>query len=179
MLLRVAAQWNWLGDAEDLLWRLISRYPGEKWARDGLARMLLSDGRTRSLMALYGQEAQASPADLSAKNNLAMLALLLDARELRPHELAREVYLKSPANPFYASTYAFSLHIQDKSADALKVFQRLKPQELEQPSIAVYYGMVLQATGNSNKAKKYLDLASKAPLLPEERKLVDRARAGV
>src|SRR6266536_1192526 len=50
MLLRLAAQWNWLGEAEDLLWRIVNRYPGENWARVGLAKILLADGRTRSLM---------------------------------------------------------------------------------------------------------------------------------
>jgi hypothetical protein len=35
---------------------------------------------------------------------------------------------------------------------------------------------VLEATGNRLKAKKYLDLALKAPMLPEERKLVESAQ---
>ena len=178
MLLRLAAQWNWLGEAEDLLWRIVNRYPGENWARLGLAKILLADGRTRSLMALYSQQAKTNPSDISAKNNLAMLALLLNAQELKPHVLAHDVYLKAPTNPAYVSTYAFSLHLQDRNADALKVFERLKPNELEDPAVAVYYALVLQAAGNHERARKYLDLAVRARLLPEERKLVAQARSG-
>jgi thioredoxin-like negative regulator of GroEL len=178
MLLKLVAQWNWLGEVEDLLWRIVSRYPSENWARVGLSHVLLADGRTRSLMTLYSQQVKANPSDFSARNNLAMLALLLNAQELRPHDLARQVYQKGPANPAYASTYAFSLYLQDRKAEALKVFDKLKPAQLEDPAVAVYYAVVLQATGNHGRARKYLDLATKARLLPEERKLVAQAKAG-
>ena len=107
-----------------------------------------------------------------------MMALLLDAQELKPYDLAREVYQKAPTNSAFASTYAFSLHLQKKDAEALKVMQQLPAKDLESPSVAGYYGLVLKATGNSNKAKVYLEWASKAPMLPEEKKLFDRAKAG-
>ena len=58
------------------------------------------------------------------------------------------------------------------------MIEQLKPQELQNPSIAGYYGLILKATGNGAKAKTCLELASKALLLPEERKLFDRAKAG-
>jgi Flp pilus assembly protein TadD len=178
MLLRLAAQWGWQSDAEELLWTIVNQYPGEQWAFRALAQALYAGGRTRPLMMLYSQQVKRSPSDLGARNNLAMTALLLDAQELKPHELAREVYGKAPTNAAYVSTYAFSLHLQKKDAEALKVIEQLKPQELQNPSIAGYYGLILKATGNGAKAKTYLELASKDPLLPEERKLFDRAKAG-
>jgi len=179
MLLRLAAQWNWQSEGEDLLWTIVNQYPGEKWAFGALNQALFVDGRTRSLMMLYSQALKRSPSDLAMKNNLAMTALLLDAQELKPHELAREVYEKIPTNAAYVSTYAVSLHMQKKDAEALKVIERLKPQELKNPSIAGYYGLILKATGNGAKAKTYLELASKARLLPEEKKLFDRAAGGM
>jgi hypothetical protein len=179
MLLRLAAQWNWQSEGEDLLWTIVNQYPGEKWAFGALNQALYADGRTRSLMMLYSQELKRSPSNLAMKNNLAMTALLLDAQELKPHEIAREVYQKAPTNAAYVSTYAFSLHLQKKDAEALKVIEQLKPQELQNPSIAGYYGLILKATGNGAKAKTCLELASKAKLLPEEQKLFDRAAAGL
>ena len=107
-----------------------------------------------------------------------MTALLLDAQELKPHDLAREVYGKAPTNSNYASTYAFSLHLQEKDAEALKVIERLNQRELEAPSIAGYYGLILKAIGNGAKAKACLETAFKARLLPEERKLFEKAKAG-
>jgi predicted Zn-dependent protease len=179
MLLRMAAQWNWLTEAEELLWAIVNRYPDEKWAAQALSQSLLAAGRTRPLMQLYSQQMKRAPSDLGIKNNLAMTALLLEAVELKPHQLAREIYDKAPTNTSFVSTYAFSLHVQDKDAEALKIIQKLSPQDLENPSIAGYYGLILKATGNAAKAKIYLNWASKAPMLPEERKLFERARTGV
>jgi len=179
MLLRMAARWGWQSDAEELLWTIVNQYPGEKWAFGALNQALFADGRTRSLMSLYSQELKRSPSDLGMKNNLAMTALLLDAQEQKPYELAREVSEKAPTNAAFVSTYAFSLHRQKKDAEALKVIERLKPQELQNPSIAGYYGLILKATGNGAKARVYLDLAAKGHLLPEEKKLFEQARTGV
>jgi hypothetical protein len=55
-----------------------------------------------------------NPADLANKNNLAVTALLLNATELKPHDLAREVYQKSNTNASFASTYAFSLYTPEE-----------------------------------------------------------------
>jgi len=179
MLLQMAAQWHWQSEGEELLWTILNRYPEEKWVVPVLSQTLYTEGRTRSLMALYGQLAKAHPSDLAPKNNLAMTALLLDAQELKPHDLAREVYQNAPTNSFYAATYAFSLHLQKKDAEALKVMQQLPPKALDNPSIAGYYGLILKATGNPDKGKVYLQWAFKAPMLPEEKTLFSRAKSGV
>jgi Flp pilus assembly protein TadD len=178
MLLQLAAQWTWQSEAEELLWNIVNNFPNEKRASGALAQVLFAGGRTRPLMMFYSQELKRSPTSLAIKNNLAMTAFLLDAMELKPHDLAREVYQQAPTNLSYASTYAFSLHLQKKNAEALKVFQQLQAKDLENPSVAGYYGLVLKATGNPNKARVYLEWASKAPMLPEEKKLFDRAKAG-
>jgi tetratricopeptide (TPR) repeat protein len=179
MLLRLAGQWNWQSEGEDILWTIVNQFPGEKWAVGALTQALFSYGRTQSLLKLYSQEIKRSPSDTSTKNNLAMTALLLNAQELKPHELAREVYEKDSTNAAYAATYAFSLHLQKKDAEALKVIERLKPQELQNPANAGYYGLILSATGDRAKARVYLDAAAKGQLLPEEKKIFDQAKAGL
>ena len=179
MLLRLAAAWNWQSEGEELLWSIVNRYPDEKWAFGTLNQVLYVGGRTRSLMNLYSLQLKRTPADLGMKNNLAMTALLLDAKEMKPHELALEIYQKAPTNSAFVSTYAFSLLMQDKNAEALKVMESLTPKELEDPAVAGYYGLILKANGNKSKAGAYLGWASKAPMLPEERKLMEQARAGL
>jgi predicted Zn-dependent protease len=116
---------------------------------------------------------------LAFKNNLALVAMLLGADEVKSYDLSREVYQKNPTNSDYASTYAFTLYRQGKAAEALEVLQRLKPEELQSPSIAGYYGLILKAGGDSAKAKAYLDLSMKGQLLPEERKLFQDAAASL
>ena len=179
MLLRTAASWKWLNEAEEILWTIVNRYPEEKWAVQSLSQALYAGGRTRPLMMLFNQELKRSPGNLPVKNNLAVAALLLDARELKPHEMARDIYQASPTNSTFASTYAFSLYTQSKYPEALKIMQALPQKDLESPAIAGYYGLILSATGDKLKARPYLDWAFKAQLLPEERKLFEKAKAGI
>jgi len=130
-------------------------------------------------MSLYSQLAKTDPKDLDLQNNLAMAALLLDAQEIKPHDIAREAYTKSPTNSSYASTYAFSLYLQNKPKDALQICQKIDPTKLEDASNANYYGLILKAAGNPAEAKKYFALGAKAPMLPEEKKLFDKAKSGL
>jgi predicted Zn-dependent protease len=178
MLLELAVQWKWQSEAEELLWTIVKQYPGEHRLVEVLAQTLYAEGRTRPLMMLYSQELKRSPTDLAIKNNLAMIALLLDAKELKPHELAHDVYEQAPTNSSYVSTYAYSLYEQGKNAEALSVIERLQPRELEDPSIAGYYGLILKANGNAAKARACLETAAKAKLLPEELKLFTAAKGG-
>jgi tetratricopeptide (TPR) repeat protein len=179
MLLRLAAQWNMNIEGEDILWTIVNRYPTEQWAFKALSQVLYVSGRTRPLMTLFSQQARKNPADLSTKNNLATTALLLNAQEFKPYDLAREVYDKASTNASFASTYAFSLYLQKKNPEALQIIEKLDPKDLEKPSIAGYYGLILKASGSSAKASTYFDYAFKTPLLPEERKLFEKAKAGV
>jgi len=176
MLLRLAGQWNWRSEGEDLLWSIVNQYPNERWAVQALTQALYLGGRTRPLMGLFSQQAKTHPSDLAIKNNLATAALLLEAKEFNPHELAREVFTKAPTNASFASTYAYSLLVQKKPADALRLMEQFSSKDLENPAIAGYYGVILQASGNREKARQYLDLALKSLLLPEERKLFEKAR---
>ena len=178
MLLQLAARWKLQSEGEELLWNIVDQFPEEKWASQALIKSLYAGGRTRSVMKLCSQELKRSPSDLDAKNNLAATALLLDPQELRPYELAQEVYEKSPTNAAFASTYAFSLYLQKKNQEALKVIESIAPKDLEKQSIAGYYALILKATGNNEKANTFFDYAFKGPMLPEEKKLFDRARTG-
>jgi predicted Zn-dependent protease len=179
LLLRLATQWNWESEREDILRAIVNRHPREQWACQALAQILFASGQTRSLMQLYSQQATRDPSDLAAKNAAAITALLLNAQELRPRQTALELYQNAPTNSSFAATYAFSLYQQGSNTEALKVLDRLKPQELDSVSVAACYGILLEATGDRTKAKRYLDLAAKTQMLPEERKLIESAKRDV
>lgn len=178
MLMSLANKWNFANEVEGILWTFVNQYPDEQWAYQMLSRVLAVQGETRPLLVLLGKQAKRAPSDLDTKNNVAMLALLLDATEYKPHDLAQDVYHKSPTNSAYASTYAFSLYLQKKNADALKVMEKLDPAQLQDPSVSGYYGLILKANGKTAEAKTYLGLSDKATLLPEERKLMSDAKVG-
>jgi hypothetical protein len=53
------------------------------------------------------------------------------------------------------------------------VLQKLQPAELAQPSVALYYGVLLAATGKPDQAMPWLQIAqTKGHLLPEEKELL-------
>jgi predicted Zn-dependent protease len=178
-LLELARRFRWQNEQEEILWMMVNRYPGNLVAVQALTQLLFSEGRTQSLMQLYSQEVKLFPSNAGMKNNLAMTALLLNAQDFKPYELAREVYQSSPTNASYVSTYAFSLYKQGKNTEALKAMKTLNPAELKSPSIAGYYGLILKATGNREGARAYLDWSAKAHLLPEEKKMFSQAKAGL
>jgi cytochrome c-type biogenesis protein CcmH/NrfG len=178
-LFDLAAQWRWNTEAEQILWTVVEAYPEEKGAAATLTQYLVAGRRTRSLMELSDIMFKRNPDDLDTKNDLAMTAMLLGEQELDPYDLAREVYEKAPANPSFASTYAFSLYLQGKYPEALKVMQQLAPKDLQNPSIDGYYGLILKANGNMAGAKSFLDRSSGGRLLPEEQALFNQAKVGL
>jgi len=175
-LASMAQAWGWEREREELLWVLVQRFPGERWVMQSLNQMYLAKGNSRGLHKLSSTLATFDANDLAAKNNLAALSLLLNLQTARAHELAREVYSRAPTNAVFASTYAYSLHVQGKTKEGLKALEALPASQLETPNIAAYYGVLLAADGETAKAKKYLDLAAMEKLLPEEKAMVEAAR---
>jgi hypothetical protein len=171
-LLELSTQWNWTVEKTDLLSAILKHHPEAKWAEPLLINELASSGRTRTLMNVFEQQYEADPSNLQAKNNLAMTALLLNATEVRPYDLALQNYESQPSNITFASTYAFSLYRQEKWAEALNVFAAFNAKTLSEPEVAGYYAIILRANGHAKLAKQYLEIALRAPrLLPEERNL--------
>jgi Flp pilus assembly protein TadD len=174
-LAQLANSWSWERETEDTLWQIAQRYPGERWALETLHRSFLKSGNTLGLQKLYSELLQRNPNDLPAQNNLATVNLLLNLQTARAHELARTAYESAKTNASFASTYAYSLHLQGKTAEGVAVLETLSAAELEKPEIALYYG-VIQTAAAPEKAGKYLHLAEQAAALPEEKALVASAR---
>jgi thioredoxin-like negative regulator of GroEL len=178
-LAELARKWGWQNQALDLWW-LAARDPvnAEKTLR------LLYDyyaGRrdTQELYRVLLHLEKVRPTDPAVRNNLAQISLLLNLNADRANRLAREVYEEEPKNPDYAATYAFSLYLQGNMKRALQVLAGFSEVELERPQIAAYYGVMLARNGDFSRASKFLDLSEKANLLPEEKKLVEKAKLTV
>jgi len=176
-LSRLAAAWHWSNQREDILWDIVQHYPGERWALQSLNQMYMADADTRGLQKVFSTLVDFDSNDLVAKNNLASLDLLLNLDTGDAAQMAREAYLKHPKISAFAATYAYSQYVQGDTAAGLKTLETLTPQQLAQPGVAVYYGVLLAAAGETNKAAKYLDIADTGNLLPEEKDLVKAARA--
>ena len=173
---------GWLASAKDTegpFFRHDAKMAREKVSRLSPAerpeRLYLTVRQHRGLNRLYSTMANYAPKDFAAQNNLAATSLLLRLNLPRAHQLAKEVISEHPEEAIFASTYAFSLHLQGRTKEGLAALEKFKPSALEYPSVAVYYGLLLSESGETNKAGKYLAIAQKAELLPEEKALVAEA----
>ena len=176
-LSRAVAEWGWEKETADLLWTL-TKYPQTQMeALQGLYRNCAVAGDTLGLYRVLVRLAEVQPEDLGIQNNLAQVSLLLNADAERARKLAADLYRKEPSNPAYASTYAFGLYTKGDVKGALEIMNRLTDEQLREPSLAAYYGVILVAAGEKGKAQEYLKLASSAKLLPDEKALVAKAES--
>jgi hypothetical protein len=175
-LLQMADRWDRRQDREDLLWRIVGRFPAQNWALRELERSYGTEGNTSGLNKVYEALLALNPTDDGIKNNLAATSLLLKINQTKAYDQARTVYETAKTNAVFVSTYAFALHAQGKSAEGLKLMQSLPESQLQRPEIATYYAVLLSANGEREKAGPYFTAAEKAHLLPEERQLLAQAR---
>ena len=66
----------------------------------------------------------------------------------------------------------------NRTDDALAVMRKLPPEQLNIPTISAYYGIMLAAI-HSPDASKYLNQAKSVSFLPEEARLMEKARQSV
>jgi hypothetical protein len=175
-LAEIVHKWGWQKEAIELLW-IGAKDPGQG---DDALRSLYSyyakQGGTQDLYRVLMRREEFNPDDSDVKNNIAILSLLLNLNVERAQRLARDLHEREPKNAAYASTYAFALHTKGDTKKGLAVMNTLTTEQLHQPEIATYYGILLAAAGEHAKAAEYLDASEKAGLLPEEKALVDKAR---
>ena len=171
-LAEVTRVWGWQTERSDLLVEIVGEFPQESWAIDELASQLYAEGKTSEMVSLFFNAYSKDPSNPRLKNNLANLYLLRKTDLDKAYALAKEAYDTSTNNPFFASTYAYSLLLQDKKSEALNVVSLLKPEYLKIPSIALYYGVVQAQSGRKEIAREALKRAEAGQLLPEERAMV-------
>jgi tetratricopeptide (TPR) repeat protein len=175
-LLELAIRWNMKSEQENLLWRIVRRFPDAGWAQQNLERLYLSSGDTEKLYQLYSERLARFPQSTELKNDAAATALLLKTNLAQAFQWAADACAQSPTNPDVVSTFAYALHLQGRDSEGLAVLQKLKPAQLKQPSVALYYGVLLIAAGKGVEASPYLQIArSRGQLLPEEKQLLVEA----
>lgn len=178
VLIQTASEWKWENESVDLLWSLSKRPEKQKQAFLALYRNYAKLADTQGLYRVLLRLAELDTSNLNVQNNFVQVSLLLDANPAEARRLAAEVYHKSPNNPAYATTYAYSLLTQGNAKEALHIMSSLTEEQLSDPTISAYYGICLAANGDE-KALSYLDFGKKANLLPEEKALIDKAYAGL
>jgi predicted Zn-dependent protease len=170
-LANLATAWERIEAKEDLLWRIAQRFPSERWVLLELRSLYAHEHNTRGLNKAAAALADSDPKDFVARNDFAGTSMLLKFNLPKAWETARELYEQRPQDPVIATTYAYSLHLQGRTRDALEVMDKLKTADLENPSLALYYGLMLGSSGHTNEASRFLGLTKTAKLLQEETEL--------
>jgi tetratricopeptide (TPR) repeat protein len=179
VLARTVAAWNWETETVDLLWVLAKSDDTKLEALQTLYQYYAKVGDTSGLYRTLLRLVEALPNDLILQNNLAQISLLLGADMERARKVAAEIKDKEPSSGAYVSTYAFSLYTKGDVKGALQAMDQLSQDQLRDPSVAVYYGIVLAAAGQKEKAREHLGRAAQASLLPEEKALVAKAESSL
>jgi len=171
---RLAEGWGYTADAEEAWWTIANGNESAKEALEALQRLYKSKQNSHGLLRVAKRALELNPADIVAENNCASLGLLLNG-DSTARRLAAKLHSEHPANPVFTATYAFALHLEGKTNDALKTMDSLKDAQLRHPAIAAYYFVMLVESGNMERAHLFHSAANKAALLPEEQQLVTAA----
>jgi hypothetical protein len=179
-LVGMARAWGRGKAEEDLLWEIGRRFVGERWAYRELESRYSREGKTVELNKVLGAMAAQEPKSVMIRNNYAATSLLLNQNTDAAHQAARDLYLAHPEEAVVASTYAYSLLLRNEVGEGLAVMGRVRSDELEEPGIALYYGVLLAESGKTNEAGVFFDRArgGTGRLLPEERGLLARYGPG-
>ena len=177
-LMRTTAEWKWEKEMVDLLWTLTRSQDKYKEAVEELYRYYEKNNDTQGLYRTLVRWAELEPDNLNVQNNFVQVALLLDANADDARRIAVDLHNKGPSNPAYTTTYAYALLTKGNAKEAVKVMNALTPDQLRDPSISAYYGICLAAV-HDEKAREFLTAGKQAPLLPEEKKLIDKAFASL
>ena len=177
-LMHTTAEWKWEKEMVELLWSLTRNTDKQKEAIQELYRYYEKASDTQGLYRVLARWSELEPNDLNVQNDLAQISLLLDANADDARRIAVEVHKKAPSNPAYTTTYAYALLTKGNSKEAVKVMDSLTPEQLRDPAVSAYYGICLAAV-HDEKARQFLATGQNAQLLPEEKRLIDKAFASL
>jgi tetratricopeptide (TPR) repeat protein len=175
-LANLAEHWGWKDQAAQAFW-IIARQPqGQRIALKRLYRMYSDERNAHELYKVAKRILEIDPQDLVAVNNVASLGLLLDEDRDRAAKLAEDVYEKAPSIAAFRTTYAFALIKSRQPEKALQILQGFSADAANDPSIGLYYGLILAANDQNDAARPYLETALHSDrLFPEEASLGQKA----
>jgi predicted Zn-dependent protease len=176
-IVKVTELWGWKHEKTEALREIIKDFPKEKWAVDQIIGELYVAGNTLELTEVLKELSAADPSDARMKNWLANVFLLRKIELERAYRLASEAYNSSTNNPFFVSTYAYSLFLQKKETEAVTLVANIRSEDLQIPTVAAYYGVIQASTGHKDVAEPTLQRAQAGTLLPEEKEIVKLAMA--
>jgi hypothetical protein len=177
MLLRLSETWQWPEEHRQTLQAITRAFPRETWAWRQLISTALTQRDSEQLWQTYQRWIRALPGDTGVQIEGAIMGLLLQQRGAPKVRDTAEFVRLQPGNPGASVAHALALWREKRPAEALPLLEALPPSVFAEPRFALVYGLLLAESGQAQASELMLDRATVDRLLPEERLLVEGARA--
>jgi predicted Zn-dependent protease len=158
--------------SRQVLWKLTTTANCPRWVLDQLWADAAAKRDAAELYKVCRLLRRVEPENIAIRNDFVRLGLLTGQDADFPHREADTLFDNNPGNALVAATHALSLYQRRKVKEAVVVLEALRPEQLREPRVAYYYGVLLLATGQSGKAQEYLKIGKTESLLPEEENLL-------
>jgi Flp pilus assembly protein TadD len=172
------------GDAEARIDMLTHEHSGDGKMLFELATLKHLQGQPEAARRLYEQSIQLVPLNALARNNLAMLLLDMPGADQESLQQIEEALRIAGPLPELRDTYALVLANQGKVEEARRILRNLLAKSPRNPRYLFHLAIAAQKAGDEANARDAFDkaqtwnLAAEA-LTPEERRMLERLRAGL
>jgi predicted Zn-dependent protease len=174
-LARLASKWNLPAQAEQLWLRVAHDPLSRREALDSLFSIYRANNDLPNLYLTTMRLHETSPDEPLIAAEYARLSLLLDRNRDEGRRLAKEAFDKAPTEPPCAVAQALFLNFEGRTADGIAILQKLSPEKLHDPRLALYLAVLLLNDGKPEAARPFIDEANSGFVFPEERKLLEEA----
>lgn len=179
VLQRLAAIWGWAPESEATLWAIARAFPDQVWVDQSLFNVYKTRRDAANMREVMNLLRTNDPGIPRYQQDWALLSMLTNPTDAwdEPKQIMQRLYRQDPADPFYATGYAFALAQAGKGPQALAVVSKLTESERDYsprlPYLAYIYGVAHQRT----EVERLQGRAVGAAYLPQEDDLFLKARA--
>ena len=178
MLYKLALTWQWTPEIEATLQAIAENFPGQTWAHETLVKGYTLVQNGPGLLKIFALWHRQQGGVNRLTNDWALMDMLVSPVDTwNPAKVAAEqLYLNESGNPNYATTCALGYTQAGRNAEALRVVDKLKPEERRDSMRAPYLAFIYAQGGRAKEAREQLALPHPARALKEEVKLAELAK---
>src|SRR5690348_13467671 len=174
-LARLASKWNLPAQAEQLWLRVAHDPLSRREALDSLFAIYRANNDLPNLYLTAMRLHETSPDEPLIAAEYARLSFLLDRNREEGRRVAKEAFDQATTEPPCAVAQALFLNSEGRTADGIAILQKLPPEKLHDPRVALYLAVLLLNDGKSEAAREFIEEANSGFVFPEEKKLLEEA----
>lgn len=174
-LARLASKWNLPSQAEQLWLRVAHNPLSRREALDALFEIYRASNDLPNLYLTAMRLHETSSEEPLIAAEYARLSIILDRNQSEGQRVAKEAFDQAPTEPPSVVAQALSLNSQGRTLEGITILQKLPPEKLHDPRVALYLAVLLLNEGKADAAHEFIDAANSGFVFPEEKKLLQEA----